>query len=148
MRWSNVPVPEAHVAAVVAGIGLDWLIPLRVPVGRRRWRLAIPLVAAGAVLGAWAVASAGEIDVESDEELVTGGAYGLTRNPMYLGWSLAVLGAAVAHGSVWLAVGWALAVRRLDGEIRVEERRLDARFGDRAAAYRARVPRYLRLPWA
>jgi protein-S-isoprenylcysteine O-methyltransferase Ste14 len=146
MRRSNVPLPEAHLAALAAGLGLDWLVPLRLPLGRRRRMLTTPLVAVGVALAAWAVASAGSVDVERDEDLVTGGAYAVTRNPMYLGWSLAVLGVAVARRSAWLVVGWAVAVRQLDREIRTEEQRLQERFGDRAAVYRKRVPRYLRLP--
>jgi protein-S-isoprenylcysteine O-methyltransferase Ste14 len=146
MRRSNVPLPEAHLAALAAGLGLDWLIPMRLPLGRRRWILGASLIAGGVALTAWAVAAAGDVEVDRDTELVTGGAYALTRNPMYVGWSCAVLGLAVARRSVWLVAGWGIAVRRLDREIRAEERRLYERFGDRAAVYRAHVPRYLAFP--
>jgi protein-S-isoprenylcysteine O-methyltransferase Ste14 len=146
MRRSNVPVPEAHLAALGAGLGLDWVIPLRLPLGRRGWILAAPLIAGGVALAAWAVASAGDVDVDRDADLVTDGAYALTRNPMYVGWSCAVLGLAIARRSVWLVAGWGIAVRRLHREIRAEEHRLGDRFGDRAAAYRSRVPRYVGLP--
>lgn len=144
MRWSNVPVPEPHVAAVLAGAGMHALLPVRLPIGDpARWTMAATLVAGGAGLAAWAVSSAGEADVERESELVTDGAYALTRNPMYLGWSAGVLGLAVASRSAWVLVAWALALRALDREITVEESRLSARFGGEFAAYRARVPRYL-----
>lgn len=144
MRWSNVPVPEPHVAAVLAGAGMHALLPVRLPIGDpARWTMAATLVAGGAALAAWAVSSAGEADVERESELVTDGAYALTRNPMYLGWSAGVLGLAVASRSAWVLVAWALALRALDREITVEESRLSARFGGEFAAYRARVPRYL-----
>jgi protein-S-isoprenylcysteine O-methyltransferase Ste14 len=146
MRWSNVPLPEAHLAALAAGLALDWLLPLRLPLGGRRWMLAALLIAGGVGLGTWAVASAGDVDVDRDADLVTVGAYGLTRNPMYVGWSSAVLGLAIARRSAWQGLGWGIAVRQLDREIQTEEQRLSERFGARAAAYRERVPRYLRLP--
>ena len=36
MRWSNLPLPEAHIAAIVMGAGMHFLLPLAVPlsVGR------------------------------------------------------------------------------------------------------------------
>lgn len=120
------------------------LLPVRLPIGDpARWTMAATLVAGGAGLAAWAVSSAGEADVERESELVTDGAYALTRNPMYLGWSAGVLGLAVASRSAWVLIAWALALRALDREITVEESRLSARFGGEFAAYRARVPRYL-----
>ena len=62
---------------------------------------------------------------------------------MYVGWSVGVLGLALATGSAWLLAGWFAAVRALDREVDVEEARLLQRFGATFAAYRDRVPRYL-----
>ena len=144
VRWSNVPIPEAHVAAIVAGAGLHALVPIRLPIGDpARWTVAATLVAGGASLAAWAVEAAGDADVERETKLVTDGPYAMTRNPMYLGWSAGVLGLAVASRSAWMLVAWALAVRALDREIKAEESRLSARFGRAYVAYRSRVPRYL-----
>lgn len=143
MRWSNVPIPETHVAAIIAGAGMHALVPMRLPIGgAARWTGAT-LVAGGAGLAGWAVASAGDADVEHESELVTDGPYALTRNPMYLGWSAGVLGLAAASRSAWMLIAWALAVGALDREIRAEESRLSTRFGREYATYRARVPRYL-----
>jgi protein-S-isoprenylcysteine O-methyltransferase Ste14 len=144
MRWSNVPVPEPHVIAIVGAAGLHWMLPLRIPLGRRtRLALAGPMLATGIGLAAWAVSSAGDADVESESILVTSGPYAVTRNPMYLGWSLGVLGLALATGSAWLLAGWFAAVRALDREVDVEEAKLLPRFGATYVAYRDRVPRYL-----
>ncbi|MBA2338543.1 MAG: isoprenylcysteine carboxylmethyltransferase family protein [Acidimicrobiia bacterium] len=104
------------------------------------------MAAAGIGLAAWAVASASDADVKRETSLVTEGAYAVTRNPMYLGWSAGVLGLALASRSAWLVVAWLLAVRALDREIRAEESRLSSRFDPTYAAYRARVPRYLPVP--
>lgn len=144
MRWTNVPVPEPHVVALVGAAGLNAILPLRIPLGRRaRLAVAGPMMATGIGLAAWAVASAGDADVESDSALVTSGAYALTRNPMYVGWSATVLGLAFATGSAWLLAAWVAAVRALDREVDLEESRLVKRFGDAYEAYRSRVPRYL-----
>jgi protein-S-isoprenylcysteine O-methyltransferase Ste14 len=101
------------------------------------------MLAMGIGMAAWAVASAGQIDVEADDALVTGGAYALSRNPMYLGWSACVVGLACWTGSVWLLGTSALAVRLLSQEIDREESRLLERFGAAYDAYQERVPRYL-----
>lgn len=144
MRWSNIPVPEPHVAAIVGAAGLHLVLPLRIPLARgTRLAVAGPMCAAGVGLAAWAVGSAGYVNVESDSALVTSGAYALTRNPMYLGWSLGVLGLAFGTGSAWLLAGWLAAAGAIDREVDVEEARLLRRFGAAYMAYRDSVPRYL-----
>ena len=144
MRWSNVPIPEPHIAALAAAAALHFVLPLRLPVGRRAGRLVGgPMLAAGIGLAAWAVASAEETDVEQDEALVTESAYALTRNPMYVGWSLAVVGLGLAARSAWLVATGLLAMTALDREVDAEEARLLRRFGPEYTAYRDRVPRYV-----
>ena len=76
--------------------------------------------------------------------LATAGIYGLSRNPIYLGNTIALLGIALALRWSWLlllvpvtmaAVG-ALAIAR-------EERHLELRFGDAYRVYKARVRRWI-----
>ena len=76
--------------------------------------------------------------------LVTGGAYRLSRNPMYTGLAVAYLGLALLFGSWWPLALWPLvivAVRQL--VIRPEERYLAGRFGQTYTDYQARVRRWL-----
>jgi protein-S-isoprenylcysteine O-methyltransferase Ste14 len=101
------------------------------------------MLAGGIGLALWATASAGDADVERDEALITRGAYALSRNPMYVGWSAGVLGLVLWTRSLWLLAGWILAVRALDREIEREESRLLDRFGPIYRTYRDQVPRYL-----
>jgi protein-S-isoprenylcysteine O-methyltransferase Ste14 len=146
-RWSNVPIPEAHLAAIGAAAAAHFLLPLRLPVASRTARLlGGTTLASGVGLAAWAVASAGETDVERDEALVTDGAYALSRNPMYVGWSAGVIGLALWTRSAWLLAAGYLAVGALDHEINGEEARLLDRFGPAYERYRRRVPRYLGRP--
>lgn len=76
--------------------------------------------------------------------LVTGGIYRHTRNPMYLGQALVLLGGMLGLGSaaallvVPLFVGW---ITRF--QILPEERVLSARFGADYAAFRRAVRRWL-----
>jgi len=76
--------------------------------------------------------------------LVTNGAFGFSRNPMYLGFVLVLLGmaillrslssfAVVAGFALWMDVGF----------IRVEERILAATFGDDWIQYRQRVRKWI-----
>ena len=76
--------------------------------------------------------------------LLTGGAYRLSRNPMYTGLAIVYLGLALLFGSWWPLMLWPLvivAVRQL--VIRPEERYLTERFGQAYTGYRSRVRRWL-----
>lgn len=76
--------------------------------------------------------------------LVTGGAYRLSRNPMYTGLAVAYLGLALLFGSWWPVVLWPLvilAVRHL--VVRPEEEYLTQRFGQAYTGYQSRVRRWL-----
>ncbi len=75
--------------------------------------------------------------------LVTGGVFGLSRNPIYLGDTLILTGAILAWG-VLLALPLAPAFAALIGHrfIRGEEARLRAAFGAEFDAYAARTRRW------
>ena len=79
--------------------------------------------------------------------LVTGGVFALSRNPIYLGNTLLLLGAALALGCPWLLVT-ALVAAVLVNQLAIkrEERHLAARFGSAFAEYRQHVPRWIGLP--
>lgn len=81
---------------------------------------------------------------DSASSLVVDGIYRLTRNPMYLGFLLILLG-WTAFVSNWLALApVALFVVYLDRfQIRPEERALDDLFGAAFADYKNRVRRWI-----
>jgi protein-S-isoprenylcysteine O-methyltransferase Ste14 len=75
--------------------------------------------------------------VENIDHLVTTGFFGVVRHPMYLGFILWILGWAVFQGSV---VGLALGLVGIANILfwrHLEERHLEARYGDAYRAYRA-----------
>lgn len=77
-------------------------------------------------------------------ELVTGGTYRLTRNPMYAGLTLVYLGAAALLNLLWPVLLLPVPLLVLDRVfIPFEERRMDELFGESYAAYRRRVRRWV-----
>lgn len=76
--------------------------------------------------------------------LVTSGIYRFTRNPMYLGTFIVLIGWGVLLGNVAAIFGafiYILYISRY--QIQPEERRLQDKFGDEFIAYRAAVRRWL-----
>ena len=77
-------------------------------------------------------------------EMVLSGPYRFTRNPIYLGMMLGLIGLAVALNSLWLLLTlapFALVIRY--GVVAREEAYLERKFGDVYRHYRARVRRWL-----
>ena len=81
---------------------------------------------------------------ERSSALVTDGAFGVSRNPMYLGMVLILVGAALLLGALSpFLVAAAFAALIETRFIPVEERMLDETFGDAWTAYRNRTRRWL-----
>jgi len=99
------------------------------------------LALAGGALHLWAKGC-----LRINEEITTSGPYRFTRNPFYLANLLIDVGICVVARRPWLLVAglalWAFVYR---GTIVREEQQLEALFGDRYRAYRARVPRLFPL---
>jgi len=137
----NVPIPEASVAGIAVGLALEQVRPWRVrPVPRA---VGWAIVAAGSCVIGWALKAAGTTELAEPDGLVTGGPYALSRNPMYVGWTLLQLGAGVAGGSGWVLATLPAVGVALHRDVVREERRLEAEFGDEYRQYCAIVGRYL-----
>jgi protein-S-isoprenylcysteine O-methyltransferase Ste14 len=142
--------PLAWGLAVIAGLALNWFVPLRflpayVPAA---WLGAIVFVLALALFG-WAVATvtwAGS-NVPTNRPtttIVESGPYRFTRNPIYLAMIVGLIGLAIAFNSLWLLlalVPFALVIRY--GVVAREEVYLERKFGDVYRSYRTRVRRWL-----
>jgi protein-S-isoprenylcysteine O-methyltransferase Ste14 len=141
--------PTFLVAAILAEACLHYFLPLARMVPSP-WNLAgvLPLA-----LGVWLNLAAdrsfktARTTVKPFQEsaaLVQDGVFRLSRNPMYLGFEAVLTGIALLFGtaSPWLVV--AVFPFVIDGVyVRVEERMLDARFGDEWRRYKARVRKWL-----
>jgi protein-S-isoprenylcysteine O-methyltransferase Ste14 len=145
-RWDNVPVPEPHLAALGAATLAHVVLPARLPLGRWSARvLGLTTMAAGAGLAVCAVASASDagVGVDRPTSLITTGAYAVSRNPMYQGWSIAIAGLGLATRSPWTLAAAALATAATHRGILEEEAALSEAFGSEFASYAATTPRYL-----
>lgn len=142
-RWRNLPVPEQHLAGLVLSGILHRVCPRRLGHAVPLRGVGVLLLGTGATLAVWATVTAAEEDLEQPDRLVTSGPYAHSRNPMYVGWTIAYVGVAGLTNSAWpllLLPGVAAAVHR---EVRREEDRLTARFGADFEAYRVRIRRYV-----
>ncbi len=153
MRRLETRIPPPVVAALLAlCMGLAAPSAARASVSTAL-RLGLALLVAGtggaiAAAGSIAFKRAGTtvnpLKPERASALVTGGVYRLTRNPMYLGMTLALAGFAT-----WLwwwpallgPVAFVAWITRF--QIRPEERALGLRFGAAYQDYRRRVRRWL-----
>lgn len=149
-----MPVPHPALAFLLvlgAGIGLEpwapaawleaWPLLLRHALGGA-------LAAAAVVLVVWGVLNLrrARTPVEPGHvptALVTSGPYRFTRNPLYLGQLLFLLGLGLA-AFPWLLPGAVVQALLLDRlVVPAEEARIAAHFGEAFATYRARVRRWI-----
>jgi protein-S-isoprenylcysteine O-methyltransferase Ste14 len=112
-----------------------------------RW-LGVVLFAAGGALRIWPVFVLGRrfsglVAIQPGHTLVTHGAYGVIRNPSYLGFLVASLGWALAFRSGLGVLLTALLIPPLLARINAEERLLRSHFGDEYDAYCRRTSRLL-----
>ena len=80
---------------------------------------------------------------EKASALVTDGPNSLTRNPMYVGMTLVVVGSGLLSGRPWTAFAAGGLMATLTPQIEREESALARNFGDEWSAYAGRVRRWL-----
>ena len=143
-RWTNFPVPEAHLILGAAGVGLGLLWPFQLGwEGPWLMYLGLALAVLGVGLIIWATASAGTVVLADPNELVTTGPYATSRHPMYVGWTLAYLALICILDSAWLLILFPVLALWINSESAREEQRMVEKFGSRYIEYQARVRRYL-----
>lgn len=103
---------------------------------------------AGAMLAFAAQVSMGaswRVGVAEDAvgQLVTGGPFEISRNPVFAGQLLLLLGVALAIPSVPSLMAVVLFWLSARSQIRTEERILENQFGPQYQSYQARVPRWM-----
>ena len=142
--------PIALLIAFVLGLALDWLYPLPfVPQSIPRAWTGGAIFAAGLALAIWAIVTIRRAGTEVETTkpttaIVTGGPFRFTRNPIYTGMLLGLVGLAVGFDSLWIlgTLIAFLAVIRF-GVIAREEAYLERKFGDAYRGYKARVRRWV-----
>ena len=114
------------------------------------WRFlgAVPL-AAGVALNVWSSRLFEKTDTtvkpsQESSALVTSGSYRFSRHPMYLGMVLVLAGLAAIFGTATPIAVVAVFIAAMEVRfIRVEERMLEERFGDKYREYTKRVRRWI-----
>lgn len=150
-RPNRLPLPPMiFLGCLLAAAGLESLYPLPLPLPREAARvLAALLVGLGLMLVSWsfsvlARARTTMLPHRASTALVTGGPFGFSRNPIYLGNMLILAGFAGVAGSLWYAMAVIPAVVLHDRlAVAPEEAHLAARFPQEWAAYAARVRRWI-----
>jgi protein-S-isoprenylcysteine O-methyltransferase Ste14 len=145
---TRVLPPTWFVGAIVVAVAVHFLLPL-VQVFDMPWRLiGLVLLLFGILLNLLAdrAFKAHNTTVKPFEEstvLVTHGVFGVSRNPMYLGMTLILLGVATLLGSVTPFLVAFLLAALLDRVFIIpEERMLNETFGQQYGEYRRHVRRW------
>jgi protein-S-isoprenylcysteine O-methyltransferase Ste14 len=153
MRWLELKFPPLLVALVIAlaMLGVARAVPslaFALPGG---FAIALSLAALGSIVALAGVVAfrrerttVNPMTPEDSTSVVSGGVYRYSRNPMYLGFLLALAGWAVylsnAAAAVFLVV---FVVYMNQFQIKPEERALLAKFGSSFAHYMSRVRRWV-----
>jgi protein-S-isoprenylcysteine O-methyltransferase Ste14 len=143
--------PLIPLSALVVGVVLNFLMPLgllahvlllgRIVVGAIAF-----LVGIGMVIGANRIFQRIGTNVRPSQPtlaLATKGLFTWTRNPMYVGGSLALLGIGIGFAFDWVILLLVVSLPLVHyGIILREERYLEGKFGDEYRRYKTNVPRY------
>ncbi|HEV2121615.1 MAG TPA: isoprenylcysteine carboxylmethyltransferase family protein [Chloroflexota bacterium] len=143
-RMANVPIPEAHLAAVLGALVLDYAdghsLVAQQPVRRI---VGASMIALGIMLAGWAVVAAEQVDMARPGRLVPRGPYTISRNPMYVAWHVLYCGLLILTGSRWMLRLLPAVIVVTHFVIRREEQQLRRAFGDEFEHYCSLVRRYL-----
>jgi protein-S-isoprenylcysteine O-methyltransferase Ste14 len=138
----RIPLPAETLTGIAAGLLAQRLRPLRLAAWARPGGAVLLGCGLTVVVVAWRERGPGPL--EEPEALVTTGLHGISRNPIYVGFTTVHLGLAGATRNGWMLVTCPVSAALVHRWVLREEAWLRERFGDEYAAYRARVPRYLR----
>ena len=143
-RWNNVPLPEPHIVGILASGVLHLARPWKLPGSRRLHSGAgWTLVGAGVGISTSAVRAASDVDLERPSTLISTGPYAISRNPMYIGWTLLYLGGALITRNAWMVASLPVVAGLIHRDVLREEHTLERAFGEEYVRYRKLVRRYL-----
>jgi len=147
----HVPVPWVFVLNYLLGVALERMYPhvISPHAARVSTTAGAVLFAVGAVIAGWGLvlfrkARTTTVPGKSSAQLVTSGPYRFTRNPMYVGLTLAYLGEAGLLRQIWPAILLPLTIAYVNWTvIPVEEAKLEEVFPDAYRQYRSSVRRWI-----
>ncbi len=144
-----LPPPVIFLGHLLSALILHWVVPLPLP-----WPLPLRILGGALLLGGFALAAAAvremrKLHTTPDPKqpvstLVTTGPYRFSRNPIYLGMLLTMLGFTLLAGTLWgLLISPFLIGTITRSIIRPEENYLQGRFDGQYNLYRTLVRRWL-----
>lgn len=155
-RRESISSRLVHVVPLVVGAVLigwrsvpwEWLALRLWPRAPAPYFVGLALLYAGLAFAVWARVHLGRnwsatVTVKHDHELIRSGPYALVRHPIYTGVLCAVLGTAVASGTVRAAFGLLIIGVALLRKLRIEEAFMRATFPGEYPRYCAEVPALL-----
>ncbi len=146
----HLPVPWVFVLVYLIGVAAEYFRPLHIGGQVTYFTFAGGIILGiGAAIAGWGLltfrmARTTTVPGETSSQMVTWGPYRFSRNPMYVGLTIAYLGEAVLLRQVWPALFLPLVIAYVQWiVIPLEESKLHEAFGDAYNSYRARVHRWL-----
>jgi protein-S-isoprenylcysteine O-methyltransferase Ste14 len=137
----QIPLPAETIGGMVVGAVAQRMRPWALPPVVRPAGILCVAAGVGLVVVAWRERGPG--DLEHPVALVTTGLHARTRNPIYVGLTLAHLGLAAATRNGWMLATCPVSAVLVHRWVRREEAQLHGLFGAEYDTYRARVPRYV-----
>jgi protein-S-isoprenylcysteine O-methyltransferase Ste14 len=145
----RIPAPILTMIHITMALLLGFLAPLPIPAPIPvRW-LGLGLAALGFILGVLALIEFRRARTTSDpkkpaQNFVTTGVYRYTRNPIYLGFVLMLIGLPLNMGIYWgFILVWPLVTFMNNMVIKHEEAHLEKKFKAQYAEYASHVRRWL-----
>jgi protein-S-isoprenylcysteine O-methyltransferase Ste14 len=144
----RIPTPIWTIGSIILALLVD--LPFRFPAIVQHRPTGIALIVAGIALSAWGRLTFRRQDAEiypwsaAHSTLVARGPFRFTRNPMYLGFLILAIGAALVAGT-WLMWLVPVLIFVLDNFVIIpfEEQSMDRTFGEAYRGYKARVRRWI-----
>ena len=148
---NRVPPPLVVLLVSVAMAGIAWFTP-SIEIGKTvqfiggsiAIAVGVLIVARGARTFWRHHTTINPVDIEQASALVTDGIFRYSRNPMYVGFTIVLIGWVVCLAAPWALIGplgFVFFINRF--QIIPEERMMHAKFGDAYNGYRARVRRWV-----
>jgi protein-S-isoprenylcysteine O-methyltransferase Ste14 len=144
----HLPAPLVFAGGYLAGLGLQWALPIAALEGAPRWIAGSAPVVVGLAIGLWARGlmvrrGTSPNPFKTPAALVIEGPYRWSRHPMYVSRVLIFGGIAILFRVTWALVLMPAVMALLYlRTMRSEERLMTELFGESYTAYRARV-----RPW-
>ncbi len=143
------PPPLFFLAAILVGLGLEWLVRADTNLGRLGLYVGLALIVVSVAIAVWGrqqfVKGGTPLRVEeSSTAILSTGPFRFSRNPLYLSMSMLQVGIGLALGFAWIVVMVVPAVLVIRfAVIAREERYLERKFGEEYLNYKNSVRRWL-----